>query len=214
MKIVSLLTVVALFLAAGAVYSQEADTIALPTASLASDKPFMQTVKDRKSSREYSDRELSLQDLANVLWCANGVNRPETGKRTSPSAMNKQDVDVYAVLKDGIYLYDATGHRLLPIVAGDYRKDAGTQAYVGTAPLNLIYVSDLARFDYTDDREQQAMMAAIDAGHCSENVYLYGAAANLAVVIRASIDKAKMAELLKLRDDQLIIIAQTVGHPK
>jgi SagB-type dehydrogenase family enzyme len=214
MKTVSLLTAVALLLAAGAAYAQETEAIALPAASLATDKPFMQAVKDRKSSRDFSDRELSLQDLANVLWCANGINRPESGKRTSPSAMNKQDVDVYAVLKDGIYLYDAAEHRLLPVVAGDYRKDAGTQAYVTGAPLNLIYVSDLAKFDYSEDREQQAMMAAIDAGHCSQNVYLYGAAANLAVVTRASIDKPKMADLLKLRDDQLIIIAQTVGYPK
>jgi len=84
--------------------AQNLQTIKLLTPALENDKPFMQAVKERKSSRDFSEKELSLQDLSNVLWCANGVNRPESGKRTSPSAMNKQDVDVYAVLKEGVYL--------------------------------------------------------------------------------------------------------------
>ena len=78
----------------------------------------------------------------------------------------------------------------------------------------MVYVSDLAKFERMEDRNMRAMMGAVDAGHCSQNVYLYGAAANLAVVTRASIDQAVMATLLKLRDDQRIVIAQTVGYPK
>jgi len=134
--------------------------------------------------------------------------------RTSPSARNAQDVDIYAVLKEGIYLYEAKKHELLPVVSGDFRKDTGMQSYVSTAPLNLVYVSDLAKLDFAKEREGQVMTAAIDAGHCSQNVYLYAAAANLAVVVRTSVDKAKMAGILKLRPEQLIIMAQTVGYPK
>jgi len=194
--------------------AQNLQTIKFPAPALKDDKPLMQVVKERKSSRDFSEKELSLQDLSNILWCANGINRPESGKRTSPSPMNRQDVDVYAVLKEGIYLYEAKNHELLPVVSGDYRKDAGMQAYVATAPLNLIYVSDLSKLDFVKEREDQVMTAGIDAGHCSQNVYLYGAAANIAVVVRTSIDRTKMANILGLRPQQLIIMAQTVGYPK
>jgi SagB-type dehydrogenase family enzyme len=214
MKNITVLFVLLVLLTGGIMHAQNLKTIKLPAPALKNDKPFMQTVKDRKSSREFSEKELSLQDLSNLLWCANGVNRPEGGKRTSPSAMNKQDVDIYAVLKEGIYLYEANKHELLPVVSGDYRKDTGMQPYVGTAPLNLVYVSDLSKFEFLKKREEQVMTAAIDAGHCSQNVYLYGAAANLAVVVRTSIDKTKMAEILKLRPQQLVIMSQTVGYPE
>lgn len=214
MKKMTGLVVLLMLLTGGIMNAQNSKTIKLPAPALKNDKLFMQTVKERKSSREFSDKELSLQDLSNLLWCANGVNRPESGMRTSPSAMNKQDVDVYAVLKEGIYLYEPKAHELVPVVSGDYRKNTGMQPFVSIAPLNLVYVSDLAKFDFVKEREQQVMTAAIDAGHCSQNVYLYGAAANLAVVTRTSIDKTKMAEILKLRPQQLIIMAQTVGYPK
>ncbi|MDD2889965.1 MAG: SagB/ThcOx family dehydrogenase [bacterium] len=188
--------------------------VKLLVASLNNDKLFMQTVKERKSSREFSDKELSLQDLSNLLWCANGINRPENGNRTSPSARNKQDIDIYVVLKEGVYLYDAKQNELIPVISGDYRKDTGMQDFVATAPLNLIYVSDVAKFEFSKEREKQVMYAALDAGHCSENVYLYCASANLAVVVRASIDKEKISGILKLRPEQLAVIAQTIGYPK
>jgi SagB-type dehydrogenase family enzyme len=214
MKKKTILVVVLLLLTGGIMSAQSLKTIKLPAPALKNDKLFMQTVKERKSSREFSEKELSLQDLSNLLWCANGVNRPESGKRTSPSAMNKQDVDIYVVLKEGAYLYEAKTHELFPVVSDDYRKNTGMQPYVATAPLNLIYVSDLSKFDFLKKREEQVMTAAIDAGHCSQNVYLYGAAANLAVVTRTSVDKTKMAEILKLKPQQLVIMAQTVGYPK
>jgi SagB-type dehydrogenase family enzyme len=194
--------------------AKELQTIALPTVALQNDKPFMQVIKERKSRRDFSEEALSLQHLSNVLWCANGVNRPETGQRTAPSAMNRQDIDVYAVLKEGIYLYEAKKHELVPVLSGDYRKNTGLQDFVGTAPLNLVYVSDTSKLGSGGDRENMIMTAALDAGHCSQNVYLYGAAADLAVVVRGYIDKAKMAEIMKLKPQQMIMIAQTVGYPK
>jgi len=198
----------------GFVTAQDLQPIKLLEPSLQNDKPLMQAMKDRKSSREFDDKDLSLQDLSNVLWCANGVNRPEDGHRTAPSAMNKQDIDVYVFLKAGIYFYDAPQHLLTPVVAGDFRKDAGMQEYVATAPLNLVFVSDLAKFDMARQPEDKLWMAGLDAGHCSQNVYLYCASANLSAVTRMSVDKAKLTELLKLRPEQTVVLAETVGYPK
>jgi SagB-type dehydrogenase family enzyme len=199
---------------AGVLHAQNTKTIKLLEPVLKTDKLFMDAIRERKSSRDFAVKELSLQDLSNVLWCANGINRPADGHRTAPSAMNKQDVDVYAVMKDGIWLYDAATHELVSVVEGDFRKDAGMQDWVGSAPLNLIYVSDLAKLDFAKEREAQVMTGAIDAGHCSQNVYLYCAAAKLSVVVRTSVDKKKLAEILKLRPQQIVIAGQTVGYPK
>jgi SagB-type dehydrogenase family enzyme len=205
---------IVLFCIGGVMQAQNLQPIKLLKPALANDKLFMQAITERKSSRDFSDKELSLQDLSNCIWCAKGINRPEDGKRTSPSAINKQDIDVYAVLKQGIFLYDAIKNELTPVVSGDYRKSTGMQEWVSVAPLNIIYVSDLSKFSFAKEREAQVMTAAIDAGHCSQNVYLYGAAANLAVVVRTSIDKTKMAEIINLRSEQLVIAAQTVGYHK
>jgi len=194
--------------------AQTQETIKLPAPALAADKPLMQALKERQSGREFADKPLTLQDLSNILWCANGINRPDSGKRTSPSAKNAQDVDIYAIMKDGAYLYDAPKHELKLIASGDHTLAAGTQPYVASAPLNLIYVSDLAKFDFMKEREDQIVAASVDAGHCSQNVYLYGAAANLAVVTRMSVPKQKAAEVLKLRPQQFIVIGQTIGYPK
>jgi SagB-type dehydrogenase family enzyme len=195
-------------------FAQDLKPISLPEPSFKNDKPLMQALKERKSSREFSDKELGLQDLANILWSANGINRPETGKRTIPSAMNKQDIDVYAVLKEGVYLYKADKHELVAVAAGDFRKFAGMQPFVASAPLNLLYVSDTSKYNMIKEREGILPIAAIGAGHCSQNVYLYGAVAGLAVVTRASLDMKKMTEVLKLKLQQVILFAQTVGYPK
>lgn len=202
-----------ILLLGGAAVAQEPSDIKLLAPALTNDKPLMQAMKERKSSREFDTTALSLQDLSNVLWCANGVNRPD-GHRTAPSAMNKQDIDVYAVMKDGAYLYDAAQHQLTPVAAGDFRKESGMQDYVAGAPLNLVFVSDQAKFATARQPEDKIWMAGLDAGHCSQNVYLYCAAANLAVVTRMSVDKAKMAEILKLKPDQMVVLAETIGYPK
>ena len=213
MKLTMVSLIPLIMLLAGFTQAQEQAAIKLLAPKLDNDKPLMQAMNDRKSSREFDTTALSLQDLSNVLWCANGVNRTD-GRRTAPSAMNKQDIDVYAVMKDGAYLYDAALHQLTPVAAGDFRKDAGTQDYVAGAPLNLVYVSDQAKFATARQPEDKIWMSGLDAGHCSQNVYLYCAAANLAVVTRMSIDKSKMSQILKLKPDQMVVLAETIGYSK
>ena len=172
----------------------------------------MQALAERKSEREFGSRELSSQTLSNLLWAAFGVTRPD-GRRTAPSAMNRQTVDVYVVQAGGAYLYDAANNRLLPVTAGDLRSATGTQAYVGQAPLNLVFVSDYAKMG--DSAEvSKAGTAGAETGFIGQNVYLYCASEGLATVIRGSIDKGPLAKALKLRPEQHIVLAQTVGYPK
>ena len=95
---------------------------------------------------------------------ANGINRSDAGKRTAPSALNKQDVDVYVILPEGSYLYDAKNHQLNLIAEGDYRGAvAGGQAFVKTAPVSLVLISDISRFGDAQKTQNQ-LRGAMDAG--------------------------------------------------
>jgi SagB-type dehydrogenase family enzyme len=174
--------------------------------------PLMTALARRHSSRSFSPAPLDLRLVSDLLWAAAGVNRPKTGGRTAPTARNRQDLDVYAVTADGAYVYDAKGHSLAPIAAGDLRATAGVQEFVAAAPLNLVYVSDLAKIA-GETREDKLVFAGAHAGFASQNVYLFCAAAGLATVVRAWVDKPALAAALRLRPDQLVVLAQTVGRP-
>jgi SagB-type dehydrogenase family enzyme len=174
--------------------------------------PLMQLLWKRMSSREFGPEPLSVEVLSNLLWAGFGINRPD-GRRTAPSAMNCQDIDIYVILPGGLYLYDATANQLKLILAEDLRGLAGSQSYVKEAPVNLIYVSDFAKFRAMPD-ELKILYSGAHAGFISENVYLYCASEGLATVVRASIDKSALSKAMKLRPDQKIILAQSVGYPR
>ncbi len=174
--------------------------------------PLMEALKARHSSREFSPRPLPAQVLSNILWAANGVNRPASGKRTAPSAKDMREIAVYAVTADGAFLFDPDKHALRRIADGDLRALTGVQDFVVHAPLNLVYVADTGRMNV--GAEDQRFYSQVDAGFVAENVYLYCASAGLATVVRASIDRPALAAALGLKPEQRIILAQTVGYPR
>ncbi len=176
-------------------------------------KPLMQALKDRRSGRSFSSKRLPDRVLSNLLWAAFGVNRPSTGKRTAPSTMNWQEIDIYLATPDGLYLYDAKRHALDPVLAGDIRAFTGKQDFVKDAPLNLIYVADLNKMARVPAAEQ-VKYSGVDTGLISQNVYLYCASEGLSTVVRAHIDYDALAEVMKLKSSQRIIVSQTVGYPK
>jgi SagB-type dehydrogenase family enzyme len=197
-----------LLLVAISVSAQEQKPIVLPKPQTDGGKPLMQVLKERKSGREFSPEKLPPQMLSNLLWAAWGVNRPD-GRRTAPSASNHQEIDIYVATADGLYLYNAKDHQLEPVMKEDIRTAAGRQPYVGQAPLNLIYVADQTRMGRPDDAT-----AFADTGFISQNVYLFCASEGLATVVRGSVDRESLAKIMKLRPDQKITLAQTVGYPK
>ena len=194
-------------------FAQEAKTIQLPKPNMSGGKPLMQALKERKSTREFSSKALAPQVLSDLLWAANGVSRPESGYRTAPSAHNAQEIDIYVTLSDGLYLFDALAHELKLIVSGDLRGLTGKQPFVKEAAVNLIYVANFSKLGDASV-EDVTFYTATDAGFVSENVYLYCASAGLATVVRGWVDKAALGKAMKLRPDQKVILAQTVGYPK
>ena len=176
-------------------------------------KPLMQALKDRGSVREFSSKELELQKLSDLLWAACGINRPDSGGLTAPTARNMKEIDVYVVKAEGVYLYEAKTNTLVPVLSGDIRALTGKQGFVKNAPINLIFVADLSKMNGMS-KEDADFYAATDTGFISENVYLYCSSAGLATVVRGWVDKAELAKAMKLRTDQKIVLAQTVGYPK
>jgi SagB-type dehydrogenase family enzyme len=199
--------------AGGLPFSIHADdnrSIALPQPQLDGGIPLMRALNARKSSREFADKPISQQRLSNLLWAAFGVNRDDK-KRTAPSAHNRQEIDIYVAMHNGLFRYDAFNHALLPILERDIRALTGKQDFPAHAAVNLVYVADFSRVK--DVPRKEAMeVAAISTGAIVQNVYLYCASEGLATVVRGWIDKKALAKAMGLRDDQYIFVAQTVGY--
>lgn len=209
-KVLFILT--ALLLIVTSMNAQDLKAIHLNAPDKSRGTTVMKALADRHSVREFDAKALSLQDLSDLLWAANGVNRAD-GKRTAPSALNKQDIDVYVILKEGAYLYNAQSNILEPIAKGDHRQVvAGGQDFVKTAPVSLVLISDLSRFGNTSD--QSKLMGAVDAGIVCQNINLFCSSRGLSTVPRATMDKAALKSVLKLTDSQLPIMNNPVGYPK
>jgi xanthine dehydrogenase YagS FAD-binding subunit len=188
-------------------------TIVLPPPRADFGKSLGEALRLRRSTRSFDPRPLPPQVLSELLWAAYGVNRPATADRTAPSWRHARETDVYAATADGVWRYDAVKHALVPQLAVDVRGQTGVQDFVGTAPLNLVYVSNAEHLSGVS-REEQHRVAAADIGFIGQNVYLYCASEGLACVFRASLDTDRLARTLGLSETQFIMFAQTVGYER
>jgi SagB-type dehydrogenase family enzyme len=212
-KVLLFALVVRCIFCAAFVCADDLKPIQLPPPQTEIGKPLMQALKLRQTSRSFDSKPLPRQELSNLLWAGDGINRADSGKRTAPSAMNCQEVDIYVALPEALYLYEPKTHSLVPVVAKDLREATGKQDFVKDAPLTLVYVADWARMKSATEADKQLYSGA-DVGFIAQNVYLYCASQGLAVVVRGSVDRTLLPQSMKLRPDQRIILAQTVGYPK
>lgn len=174
------------------------DKLSLPAPELQGGASLMEAIAMRKSTREFSPRKIDDIDLSNILFAAWGISHED--KRTIPTAMNKQDLVVYAVRDDGVWLYNAKERVLELVTKEDIRPLIALQDYVKEAPLTLIYVGK-------DEKD-----ASMNAAAAYQNVGLYCASKGLNNVVRGYVAKDKIAEVLGLKDDK-VIVTQTIGWP-
>jgi len=187
------------------------EPVKLPAPRMEGGKPLLQALKERKTGRAFAATPLPDQLLSDLLWAADGVNRPD-GHRTAPSAMNMQEIEIYVATADGLYLYNAKENSLLQVVAGDIRAATGKQDFVKGAPVNLVFVAANERMGANPERNMR--WAYADAGIIAENVYLFCASEGLATVVRGSFDEKELAAAMKLNPMDFIILTQTVGYPQ
>lgn len=189
--------------AAGVLLSQNAVALekqVLPQPRTDGGLPLMQALMARKSTRSFADRPIEPQVMADMLWAAFGINRPD-GKRTAPTAMNKQDMDIYVLNKDGVFLYDAAANALIPVSDKDFRN-VNAQPFAKKAPVTLLYVAKDGKF------------AGMHAGSLYQNVGLFCASAGLNNVVRGGKDNEEMTKALNLPDGKQVIVSQVVGYPE
>jgi hypothetical protein len=190
-----------------------ASTLSLPPPRCTGGLPLLEALSKRESQREFAPKALRKQVLSDLLWAAAGINRPDLGGRTAPSAMNAQEVQLYVALPQGLFRYEPGKHRLQLAAATDVRRVTGYQDFVDEAPLDLVYVADHTRMHLVPAALREAYAYAA-AGAMAQNVYLYCASAGLATVIRAWFDRDALTKAMGLGTDQQLLLAQTVGQPK
>lgn len=200
-----------LFSAARAASAQEERARPLPPPRPSGGMPLIDALRLRRSTREYSGRPLEPQLLSDLLWAANGVNRP-SGDRTAPYWRHIVVTDIYAAMADGVWFYEPKTHALLPHARDDIRAQTGSQDFVGGAPLDLVYAAHGERM--TDvGPEERRLFASADACFIGRNLYLFCASEGLGTV-RGSVDQLKLAATLNLPNGQFVTFAQTVGYPR
>jgi len=205
-------TIAVLFVCTTLAGAEDLKPIKLPAAQMTGGRPLMEVLKDRQTTRSFAETKLSEQTLSNLLWAAWGINRPDRNLHTAPSASNQQEIDVYVALEKGLYLYEPKSHELKPVLAEDLRGATGSQPFVKDVPLNLVFVADYSRMRYPDDMKESA--SAANTGYISQNVYLFCASEGLGTVVRGLVDRDGLAKKMKLRSDQNVVLAQSVGYPK
>lgn len=189
--------------------------IALPEPDKSGGMPLMQALNERKTQRSFdASKELSQQQLSDLLWAASGVNRPESGKMTSPTAMDDREIDIYVALKTGTYVYEPKSHALIFVSDADVRGDMGRQGFTADASVMLAFVADYSKMSVAMSKESKDFYSAVDVGYISQNVYLYAASQKLSSVVLGYIDRDKIAKALGLKKDQKAILTQCVGFPK
>ena len=183
------------------VFNLSAQDIVLPKPVITGGMPLMEALSKRSTHRDFSTAEIDNQTLSNLLWAAWGFNRED--KRTAPSGNNKQEIDLYVVLKSGAYLYDAHVNKLIQIHSEDVRTLVGKQDFVWTAPVNIVMVADKTKGD-----------GGATAAYISQNIYLFCASEGLGTVARGWFDADDIRKALKLKDTQAPVLTQTVGKKK
>lgn len=173
--------------------------IQLPEPVKTGGMPLLDALSARKTERTFSKESLSIETISNILWAANGINRPD-GKRTAPSAKNIQEIKIYTILPEGLFAYIPKSNILKAISKEDF------SSLTGKAPMVLLYVADLSI--------QSKQYAYTDCGFIGQNVYLYSAANGLNTVFKADINPTLLSAKMRLGLSQEVLFAQLIGYPK
>lgn len=187
--------------------------IAIPASSKGGGMPLLEALSKRRSTRLFSDETIDEATLLTLLWCAFGINRPDSGYRTAPSWRSSMETDIYVADTGGVRKFDPSAEAMAPALNEDIRKKASLQPFVGTAPTVLIFVADRSRMADAPEPEQ-IQSAHVDAAIIAQNVYLYCASAGLGTCLVGGADKPGLKALLRLPDTQLVTFVQPVGYPQ
>ena len=190
-----------------------AEDIALPEPEKSGGIPVVDAVAARQSAGDFVDTELTLEELSTLLWVAGGINR-ENGKLTYATAMNNQDMIIFAFTKSGAYRYNPEDHSLTLIAEGDNRALTGGQPFVAKAAVDLLYIQDAGKWEklpFKAPAEEILNCGFAHAGLSMQNVYLYAASKGWGARTRMNFDREGLIKLLGLTEKHNFTLMQCVG---
>jgi SagB-type dehydrogenase family enzyme len=195
----------------------------LPKPRLTGDVSVEQAIKHRRTIRSYLSKSLTLEQLSQIFWAAQGITEDRGYKRSAPSGGALYPMDIYAIvgdngvqgLKAGIYHYDPHNHSAVLIVEGDFRKDVArtalSQMWMASAPLNLVITSEYRRITrkYGARGERYAM---IEAGHIGQNIFLQAEALGLRAGIVGAFHDDDIIRVMNIARSHEPLIILPVGY--
>lgn len=200
-------------------------TVNLPTVQISSNVSVEEAIQNRRSVRRYTTDPLSLQDVSQLLWAAQGITDEKTKFRTVPSAGHTYSLEIYVLvgkssvngLNEGVYHYNPFNNTLEQILAGDARSElsqaANGQPWVKEAPINIIITGNYQKMinSYKDER-LSTRFVDMEAGHAGQNIYLEAEARNLATVALGSFNDDQVHQVLNLPNNERILYIYPAGH--
>ncbi|MBR1402323.1 MAG: SagB/ThcOx family dehydrogenase [Prevotella sp.] len=201
---------IALIMMGGSMQAQE--TIQLPQPNMKMLKMKLgDALKQRRSVRDYqAGKEITQEQLSTILWAAVGINDTKSGRLTTPTAVNMQDIKVYVCNDKGVWLFNAKENNLTKVTDTDLRPSmTARQQFVMDAPVTLLLVSDQSGRGRQNER-----YGAMDAGYVSQDIYLACAAMGLKTVARAMMDQDAVKKTLKLKDGVMPMLNHPIGYGK
>ncbi|MEW6264235.1 MAG: SagB/ThcOx family dehydrogenase [Thermodesulfobacteriota bacterium] len=197
----------------------------LPPPKTSSNFSLEQAVKTRRSSRSYRPDPISLEQLGQLLWAAQGVTEDRGFKRAAPSAGALYPMDVYAVvgeggttgLSAGNYHYEPGGHSLKLIAPGDLRPEVAaaalSQNWMARAPVNLVITAEYNRVGGKYG-QRGVRYAMIEAGHIGQNIFLQAESLGLGAGIVGAFHDEELARIMKIPRPHEPLLIMPVGYKK
>ncbi len=199
-----------------------AEAVKLPAPAKKGTLSVEEALEARRVSRRFANRDLSLAQISQLLWAADGINNPQ-GKRTAPSGKATYPMDLYLVagergvsgLAPGIYHYNVADHSLELVAAGEFRpagvKACNAQAWMGEAPVIFVITGDYKRSE-TKNGAKAPLFTHIEAGLIAENLFLQVEALGLGSGIAGGMNEQALGQALKLPPANLPFLVMPVGY--
>lgn len=203
---------------------EKSQTIFLPEPQISGKVSLEETISKRRSRRNFKDKALTLEQISQILWSAQGITNKEKGSRSAPSAGALYPLEIYLVVSDqgvedletGVYHFSPKENNLKMVKAGDYRDDlakAGLgQSSINQAPVSIVITAIYERVTqkYGDRGKKYVHM---EAGHAGQNIYLQAEALGLGTVVIGAFNDGQVKRVLSLAEGEPLYI-MPIGYSK
>lgn len=197
----------------------------LPDPTTDGDVSLERTIHQRRTVRSFNSKALTLKQLSQLLWAAQGITGPGGFKRTAPSAGALYPMDIYGAvgggcigtLNPGVYLHDPAPHSFSLTQGGDVRRDIAMaslgQMWMSYAPITFVITAEYSRI-MGKYGQRGVRYAMIEAGHIGQNIFLQSQAMGLEAGIVGAFEDQKVIQVMGIKKTHEPLLLMPVGYKK